>query len=482
MVPLSARTQSRPAPVTLAVFLAVLATATAAGAQSRAPVEWSQYQGGSGRPGEAMSGRGPAPPYRVRWAVSAPDGTSLSGAVIAEGTAITIGREAVYGVDLDTGEVVWEVTRRGGPLSVPAIGEAAGARILVYLEGPEERVEAPSPTPTPSPSPAGGGDQEQSALVALDLADRSERWRVALGAVARGGVTIDSDTAYVGDQAGVVHAIALDDGSERWTSQVGGLADIPIAVGAGRVYVISRDVDEGRVLITALGVEDGERSWRVSPQVGSTAAAAPALVAGGVVIGTADRFVRMLGAEDGEERWSSLALSLFSPVSSPAAGADDVLIADLGGGLYRLAVDDGARRWGFQFNELILRSSPVRSGGVAVVGLNDGRLAAVDLETGRLVWQGGPTPGLVGTIAVSADVLVAVKGGLEAGLIAFEHDPGGERVDEPSPTELALGTTLARAGLAALAVLAVVFVPAMLARRRFGDAFGEPGELDEEGS
>ena len=396
--------------------------------------------------------------------------------------AIAVGREAVYGVDVSSGEIAWEVARGGGPLSVPALGQADGERVLLYLEGPSREAE-PSPLPSPGPSPSTDATEGERAagsdLVALDLADRSERWRLPLGASSRTGVTVDGDVAYVGDQAGVVHAVGIDDGRERWTRELGGRTDLPIAVADGVVYVVSRHAVDRNVQLSALAAGDGEPAWRVAPQVGSTTVSAPAAVDGGVVIGTADRLVRMLDPGDGHERWSVLALSLFSPVSAPAAGGGDVLIADLGGGLYRLDPEDGSRRWGYQLNELILRSSPVRTGDVALVGLNDGRLVAIDVGTGRLVWESGATPGLIGTIALSADAVVAVKGGPEAGLIAFEHDPEGTLVDVPSPTELAPGATLARAAMAAAAVFAVAFVPAVLARRRFGDAFETEGEPDE---
>lgn len=471
--PLSPRSHNRPAAALLAL-LAFIAPATLARAQTA--IEWSQYQGGPGHP--AAAPEGPEPPYRVRWSFPAPDGTSLSGAVISDGIVITVGREAVYGVEIGSRDIAWEVPRAGGPLSVPAIGEVAGARVLLYLEGPEQI--GSSPTPSPSPTPEQEEAAEGSSLVAMNLEGPSERWRLQLSATARSGVTVDGEVAYVGDQDGVVHAVSLDDGIELWASDVDGRADLPIAAGDGRVYVVSRDVDEGRVLITALGSEDGQRIWRVSPQIGSTAVSAPAVAEGGVVVGTADRIVQLLDPEAGERRWSALALSLFSPATSPASSGD-VIIADVGGGLYRLDVADGSRRWGFQFNELILRSAPVVSGQAVLVGLNDGRLAAVSLETGRLVWESEATRGLVGTIAVAGDAIVAVKGGPDAGLIAFEPDPDGVLVDVPSPTELELGTTLGRVGLAAAAVLVAMFLPASLARRRFGNAL-EPDEeeWDEE--
>jgi hypothetical protein len=87
---------------------------------------------------------------------------------------------------------------------------------------------------------------------------------------------------------------------------------------------------------------------------------------------------------------------------------------------------------------------------------------------------------LVGTIALSSDAVIAVKGGRDAGLIAFEHDPGGALVDIPSPTQLDGGTTLTRWALAAVIVFAVAFLPGIWATRRFGvvadDEVSDSGE------
>jgi hypothetical protein len=95
---------------------------------------------------------------------------------------------------------------------------------------------------------------------------------------------------------------------------------------------------------------------------------------------------------------------------------------------------------------------------------------AVGADSGHLVWESEATPGLTGTIALGPDVVVAVKGGKEAGLIAFEPDPEGTLVDLHSPTELDAGTTLSRYAVAAAVVLVGVLVPGRLLRRRLGPA------------
>lgn len=473
-----------------------------AAAQDGAEPVWPQFQGGPGHPG--ILSDGPAPPYRVRWTLPAPEGPSLSGAVIVEDVAITVGQGAVYGVDVATGSIAWEVPRAGGPLSVPAV--ATGNRTtLLYLEGPDDAARAgedatPGATASPaSPSPSPEDDRGVSVLVALDLADRTERWRTSLEATSRTGVTVDGDAAYVGDEDGNVYAIALRDGSVRWTAGLregagdpdatgqeaqgcqgfaGARVDVPLAVADDRVIAIGRNVAEGAVAVSAHTRSTGECLWREFPQIGSGASSAAAAGDGIVVVGLADRLVRGLGGEAGEQRWSSLALSFFSPVTSPAFGSGTVYVADLGGGLYRLDARDGTRDWGYQFNEVVVRSSPVVSGDAVLLGLNDGRLVAVDAASGHLVWESAASPGLVGTIALSRDAVVAVKGGRDAGLIAFENDPDGRLVDVPTPTELDPATTLSRVAVASAILLAVVLVPGILLRRRFGDPFADREDED----
>lgn len=467
--------------------LAALATAAFAGtasAQGSAP--WPQFQGGPSHSGALADG--PQPPFRVRWTLPAPAGDALSPAVVAEDSAVTLGSEAVYVVDLASGEARELAPRAGGPLSSPALAEIEGATLVLYLEGPAaDEGASPSPTlspgtdatgsPTPSPDAEG---EDVSSLVAVDLGTGEERWRAPLAGIARSGVAVDGETAFVGDATGTMYAVRVASGDILWTASLGGRVDTPLAVAEGAVYAIARDHDASRVTIGAFDATSGERRWPPkSLQANSTAGSAPAAGEGVVVVGAADRFVRALSLDAGEERWSSLALSLFSPSTSPALTGGSLYVVDVGGGVYRLDADDGERGWSHQLNEVVLRSSPVLSGDTLLLGLSDGRLVALETERGHLVWQSEPSAGLLGTIALAPDAVIVVKGGEEAGLVAFEHDPDGTLVDVPSPSELDLGTTLSRYALAAVIVFAVAFVPGALLRRRRGDA-APAGDAPEE--
>jgi outer membrane protein assembly factor BamB len=446
---------------------------------------WSQFQGGPGHPGVLADG--PEPPYRVRWTLPAPTGDALSGAVVAGDLAVSVGNEAVYGIDVVSGAIEWRVARDGGPLSMPAIGAGPRGRILVYLDGPGPNVgggapegspsasAAPSGSPSttgPGPSPTGSDEQpDVSTLVAVSLADRTELWRTPLGETSRSGVTIAGTNAFVGDRGGTVYAVSLESGTITWSAAMDGLVDSAVAVADGRVVAVARNTDTAQVVVAAFDEATGERAWpALAIQANSTAGTAPSAGGGSLFIGSADRRVRALDAKGGSERWATLVLSLFSPATSLAFDDESVFAADIAGGLYLLDATDGGRGWSYHLNEVVLRSSPVVSGSTLLLGLGDGRLVALDTASGHLVWQSAPSPGLVGTIALASDAVIAVKGGRDAGLIAFEHDPDGELVDVPSPTDLDAGTTLTRWALAALIVFAIAFVPGMWAKRRSGTA------------
>ena len=308
----------------------------------------------------------------------------------------------------------------------------------------------------------------------------TERWRADLPAESRSGVTVEGTTAFVAGVDGSITAIDVGDGSTTWSEDVGGPIEVPLTVADATVVAVVRDVDAREVTIVARSATDGSQSFApLTSRIGSTAASSAAIVDGAIVIGMPDRLVHAISADGGTELWTSLALSVFSPASSAAFAGDTVYVADVSAGLYAFDRASGERAWAFQFNDLVVRSAPVRVGGYVLVGLATGRLVAVDAETGHLVWSGRGGPGLVGTIAVGADVVVAVSGGRDAGLVAFESDPEGGLVDVASPTQLDAGVTLPRIAIGAAIALAVILLPGVLYRRRFGPVSLEEGIGDE---
>ena len=78
-------------------------------------------------------------------------------------------------------------------------------------------------------------------LVGVALATMEPAWEpVMLGDVSRSGVTVDGDTAFVGDRTGTLHAVDVATGQMRWTAEVGGPIDMSPAAGGGLVLVATR--------------------------------------------------------------------------------------------------------------------------------------------------------------------------------------------------------------------------------------------------
>lgn len=424
---------------------------------------WSQFQGGPGHPGSV--GDGPAPPYALAWTFEAPEG-ALSAPVIAGNVAITVGEHAVYGVKLATGREAWQLVRNGGPISVPAVGLVGDRQILAFVDT------------------AGTGKQQSTTLVRVDLGTMKELApRTPLLATVHGGVAVDGENAYLGDDEGNVYAVDLSTGSLAWTKGYSGSEVLgTLAVSDGNVYAVERNTAQEVASLHALDTGNGAEVWPepYQPKGTGVGMSAPAAANGTVVVGTSDRIVHAFSAADGTERWQTLVLSAFSPVSSPAFASSALLVSDYPGGLYRLDPTTGARLWDYQMNELIPRSSPVVSGGAALVGLNDGRLVAIDVDSGLLVWQGEASPGLVGAIALSEEMVVAVKGGMPGSIVAWKHDASGKLVSIPSPTVVDPATLLGNAALAAVGTFIVLLVPFRLLASRVGPAFGGEDDADTE--
>jgi outer membrane protein assembly factor BamB len=132
---------------------------------------------------------------------------------------------------------------------------------------------------------------------------------------------------------------------------------------------------------------DGKRLWkqRIDEPVTGAVGAGDGLV----LVGTGNGVLVALDATDGKERWRA---SLESEILAPPAARDGVVVVATGDGhLYGLASADGARKWSVERDvpTLSLRggSAPLTTDSLALHGFADGHLLAVDLHTGRQVWD-----------------------------------------------------------------------------------------------
>lgn len=466
--------------------IALLASASGAGAAGAqgASDGWPQFQGGPTHPGSAPDG--PRPPFREVWFLEArpggPTGTmGLSAPVAADDTVVVLAPDAVIALGPD-GADRWRIDRRPGPTVAPAIVGSGPDALVVFPEGFGPN--APGLTPSPSPSPTasstpGGSSPTPTAagapveLVAVALADGSERWRTPLPAASRSGVTATEGALYVAGTDGSVSALDPAAGAIRWSVRVGGSIIAPIAATEDRVLVSALGSAQARFSLVALDPADGRVLWRYEPPGASTLGSAVAADEELAYLGLEDRTVRAVALDDGVERWSARLNAVVNPLASPVLVDDAVVVVDIGGQVYRLRRGDGVRLWDHALNVGVLRGPAVVSDRYVLVASSQGELLAVELDGGELVWRASLATGVLRSLAVTDDLVLAVRGGARSGLVALAHDEGGSLIRVQSPTvfrprELGIGLVLG-ALPAALAALGI----GVLVRRRLGSGAEE---------
>lgn len=173
-----------------------------------------------------------------------------------------------------------------------------------------------------------------------------------------------------------------------WRTQVGVGADeqrvilVP-AYDGENLYLADR---EGQV--AAVRIRDGRRVWQRDTKLPITGGVG--YFAGRLFVGTLDGEVVALKAENGEELWRS---RVSSEVLAPPQGSDrGVVVAQtVDDRVFALDINSGEQKWFYlqRAPALTLRgtSTPRVDGNVVYVGFASGRLVALTLAGGRLVWE-----------------------------------------------------------------------------------------------
>jgi outer membrane protein assembly factor BamB len=457
------------------LWILVLPGAAVAAAASTSDA-WPQFGQNAVHLGTATADT-PQPPYRVEWRFPTPHGErTLSAPVVTGDTAIAAGSRFVYGVDLTTGKLRWQIGRNGGStLAIPAVADVDGKQILLFTQG---------------------GNAKLSALVAYELPGSGDQplptflWQFPLNDRTATGVAVDGDTAYTADIGGDVTAVHIatdvrhvdvNQQLKLWDAVVPGVVATPPAVADGTVIVTSRNRTTGAIEVDAIdeppaGSEAKPQiAWRKTDTAASSTSAVTldgerVIVGFGETSGAGVLFA--LNLKDGLVEWSTRISSPFLPFTNiPVADGFALGLGNrlgLEAGLYRVRVDDGSRvsvwsygkggLWSYEFDISGVFASPVVVGNSVVVGLDDGRIVAIDTTTGVLVWRTDTGTAAVHGLAAGGGVVVASVGSRTGGLFAYQHDPDATPLAEvssskPSWGRMVSGYAIAFVGMGALAAL-----------------------------
>lgn len=133
--------------------------------------------------------------------------------------------------------------------------------------------------------------------------------------------------------------------------------------------------------------DTGKRRWRVDldTELSSGVAGADSQI----YVSTAEGVIQSLDTDSGKPGWSAPASSeVLIPVST---GYGVVVVRSADGRIVALEPDDGDERWSVSYTPPALTlngySQPLLLDGGALVGLDDGRLVALNLANGREIWE-----------------------------------------------------------------------------------------------
>jgi len=175
--------------------------------------------------------------------------------------------------------------------------------------------------------------------------------------------------------------------STLWSASVGG--------GSGKTFVrLTPRVSGGKIFsadingkVTAHDAASGSLIW--SAEVKEPITGGPGVGEGLVLVGTSEAFVIALDAASGTERWRKRVSS--EVLASPDAGDDRVVARTVDGKVIGMDVATGRRLWVYDHKVPVLSlrgaSSPVIDRGVAVVGFASGKMVAIRVKDGAVLWE-----------------------------------------------------------------------------------------------
>ena len=174
---------------------------------------------------------------------------------------------------------------------------------------------------------------------------------------------------------------------KQWSTKVGdgqgdGFYKITPTLVDGVLYVASSDGE-----VAAISAADGGRLWRVElerPLAGGVGYHDRSLYLGG-----ADGSVLQLSADDGVVEWEAAVSG--EVLAAPAVSDDWVIVQTYDGKLlgFQPGADEPAWTFTSDVPVLTLRgtSTPILVGGNAIAGFGDGKVVAIDVNSGNVSWE-----------------------------------------------------------------------------------------------
>jgi outer membrane protein assembly factor BamB len=280
------------------------------------------------------------------------------------------------------------------PAEVSLVAGDLGATVPMFRGNAARTGENPGPAPLDRPivkwktfvggesyaSPVVGGETvfvatKAGSLVALRIANGSERWRVHVGDyVARTTPALSENTLYVA--AGyTLLSVDAETGRERWSVPLRFAGSCSPVVDGDRVYVATQ---EGH--ISAFSTATGAEVWHYRND--NLLFGSPAVSDGVVVIADEAGVVTAIDALSGRELWQRPAGG--EAFTTPAIAKGVAFVATNAPSLSAFDLKTGTQLWR---RDIGGESSPAATEGVVFLGGDDQSVRAIDAATGETRWS-----------------------------------------------------------------------------------------------
>lgn len=176
--------------------------------------------------------------------------------------------------------------------------------------------------------------------------------------------------------------------TQNWTASVGKSSK-------NKEYLRLQPVINGGIIYTAdasgvvhaVNKSNGQIKWTTQLKHGLVSG--PSIANGFIAVGTNNSSLVLLNQADGKKIWQTkVSGEILSP---PAIAHKKVIAKTIDGQVYAFNAADGKQLWKSEHGSpsLVLKasSSPVIMGNLVLIGFSDGKMDALDLDNGRLVWQ-----------------------------------------------------------------------------------------------
>jgi outer membrane protein assembly factor BamB len=172
-----------------------------------------------------------------------------------------------------------------------------------------------------------------------------------------------------------------------WSVNLGGDAEflrvaLQPAGDGNRIYAASIDGN-----VVALDPATGKEHWRTRLDIGLSAG--PGVGENLVVVAGSDGYLIALDADTGAERWRADVTG--ESLARPAIKDNVVIALTIDNRLRALSAFDGSERWIFEQSTPLLTmrgsATPAIIGSTVIAGFDNGRLAAINISSGDVVWE-----------------------------------------------------------------------------------------------